>query len=162
MAQGRRADLQGGGWVRSLGGWAAGAALRRGREASGGDERILGSPAFVDQRRREAAIEAGPPPAPRPGVPELLTQVCRVTGCALPALRHGSRRAPAARAREGLAYLAVEVWGYTGPAVAKLLGVRPSAVYRAAQRGRATGARWADLLPPNKHNTQNIRKQRPL
>lgn len=80
MSQGRRPDLQGGGLVRSLGGWAAVTSLRRGREAYGGDERILGSPAFVDRCRREAAIEADPPPGTRPGLPDLLTRVCRVTG----------------------------------------------------------------------------------
>ncbi len=42
---------------------------------------------------------------------------------------------------EGLAYLALEVCGYTGSAVADLLGVRPSAVYRAAQRGRTARVR---------------------
>ena len=52
----------------------------------------------------------------------------------------------AARARAGLAYLALEVCGYTGSAVAALLGVRPSAVYRAAQRGQASRGRWERQL----------------
>ena len=42
LPQGRRPELQGGGLLRSLGGWQAVAALRRGREAYCGDERILG------------------------------------------------------------------------------------------------------------------------
>jgi len=42
IPQGRRPELQGGGLVRSAGGWAAVTALRRGREAYGGDERVLG------------------------------------------------------------------------------------------------------------------------
>ena len=49
LPQGRRPEFQGGGLLRSLGGWQAVAALRRGREAYGGDERILGSAAFVEQ-----------------------------------------------------------------------------------------------------------------
>lgn len=48
---GRRPELQGGGLVRSLGGWAAVRALRRGREAYLGDERVLGSPGFVEWSR---------------------------------------------------------------------------------------------------------------
>jgi transposase len=43
-----------------------------------------------------------------------------------------------ARAREGVAYLAIEVEGYTGRAVAGLLGVGTPSVYKAAQRGRVT------------------------
>lgn len=50
--QGRRPELQGGGLVRSLGGWQAVTALRRGREAYGGDERILGSTVFVEAVRQ--------------------------------------------------------------------------------------------------------------
>ena len=60
-----------------------------------------------------------------------------------------------------LAYLALEVCGDTGSAVADLLGVRPSAVYRAAQRGRATRGRWEGLLPAGE-TKKNIRKQRPV
>ena len=47
IPQGRRPELQGGGLVRSAGGWAAVTALRRGREAYGGDERILGGTAYL-------------------------------------------------------------------------------------------------------------------
>jgi putative transposase len=48
VAQGRRTDLQGGGLIRSLGGWQAVQALRRGREAYRADERLLGRSAFVE------------------------------------------------------------------------------------------------------------------
>jgi hypothetical protein len=68
-------------------------------------------------------------------------------------LQHGSRRAPSARTREGLAYLALEVFGYPGPGVAYHLGVRPSSVYRAA-RGR-----WEPLLTAEETG-RHIRKQR--
>ena len=62
---------------------------------------------------------------------------------------------------EGLAYLALEVCGYTGSAAADLLGVRPSAVYRAAQRGRTARGRWESVLTVGE-TKKNIRKQRPL
>jgi putative transposase len=151
--QGRRPEFQGGGLRRSLGGWQAVTALRRGREAYGGDERILGSPAFVDAVRQTL-------PAAEPGPQRRPVTALVAAGCHAPALPHGSRRAPAARAREGVAYLAVEVCGYPASAVAAPLGVRPSAVYRAAQRGRATGARWERVLAATT-SAKNIRTQRP-
>ena len=86
---------------------------------------------------------------------ELVATVCAATGCHAPALQHGSRRAPAARAREGVAYLAVEVCGYPARAVADRLGGRPAAVYR------ATGARWERVLAAHTME-KNIRKHRPV
>jgi hypothetical protein len=62
IPHGRHPELQGGGLLRSQGGWAAGAALRRGREAYLGDERVLGSTAFIEQLRREVETRAAPPP----------------------------------------------------------------------------------------------------
>jgi len=66
--QGRRPELQGGGLLRSQGGWAAVTALRRGREAYLGDERVLGSIDFVDQLRRTVET-AAPPPRAAPWTP---------------------------------------------------------------------------------------------
>ena len=66
-----------------------------------------------------------------------------------------------ARAREGLAYLPLEVCGYTGSAVADLPGVRPAVVYRAAQRGRTARGRWERVLKFGE-TERNIRKQRPV
>jgi putative transposase len=61
LPPGRRPDLQGGGLRRSLGGWVAVAALRRGREAYASDERILGSPAFVDVKGHPGRATQGHP-----------------------------------------------------------------------------------------------------
>ena len=68
VPQGRRPALQGGGLIRSLGGWAAVQALRRGREASLGDARVLGSTEFVAalQRAADAAAPARAPAWPSP------------------------------------------------------------------------------------------------
>ena len=109
-----------------------------------GDERILGSSAFVESVRQ--TLQADEAASPRQhSVTSLITAVCATTGGHPPALREGSRRPPAARARERVAYLALEVCGDPALAIADL-GVRPSAVYRAAQRGKATSARWDRLL----------------
>jgi len=144
-AQGRRPELQGGGLVRSLGGWAAVAHLRRGREAYAGDERILGSSTFVDALQHDLP----PPPGGRRAVLSMETIVQRV--CARlrldPArLQRGGRKHPVARAREGIAYLCVEVVGHSGRALAPLLGIRPVSVYAAARRGRADRRTWDVLL----------------
>ena len=145
IPRGRRPDLQGGGLLRSLGGWRAVASLRRGREAYGGDERVLGSAEFVEAVR--GTLQAAEPVPGRRGP--------------LAALQQGSRRARAARACEGVAYLALDVCGYPASAVADLLGVRPSAVYRAAQRGRGIRERWEKLLA-TAETEKTIRKQRPV
>ena len=160
IPRGRRPELQGGGLLRSLGGWRAVASLRRGREAYGGDERVLGSAEFVEAVR--GTLQAAEPvPGRRHPLAELVAVVCAATECSPTALQQGSRRTRAARAREGVAYLALEVCGYPGRTVADLLGVRPSAVYRAAQRGRGTREQWEQLLAAGE-TKRNIRKQRPV
>jgi len=145
IPQGRRPEFQGGGLLRSQGGWAAVAALRRGREAYQGDERILGSSAFVEAVRQDLQA-ASPPPSRRRPLGDLIARVCAATGSQPSALRQGSRRPATARAREGIAYLALELEGYSGRAVAEALGVRPPSVYKAAARGRAARTRWDRVL----------------
>ena len=121
---------------------------------------MLGSAEFVEAVR-ETLQAAEPVPRRRHPLAELVAAACAATECSPTALQQGSRRGRAARAREGVAYLALEVCGYPGSAVADLLGVRPSAVYRAAQRGRGTRERWEKLLSTGE-TKKNIRKQRPV
>ncbi|MBI4574245.1 MAG: transposase [candidate division NC10 bacterium] len=145
IPQGRRSDLQGGGLVRSLGGWAAVAALRRGREAYQGDERVLGSSEFVERLRQ--TVEDRPRPGTRTlPLDRLVARVCRRVGIAVAQLQAGSRRGAVTRARDGIAYLWVEVLGHPGRPLAPILGVRPQAVYQAARRGRDARAEWDRLL----------------
>lgn len=141
IPQGRRPELQGGGLVRSLGGWAAVRALRRGREQYAADERVLGSSAFVEALQREIAAR---PAERRPTVPldALVTRVCAAVHLAPTALQEGSRRTVVCRARAGIAYLALDVGGYPAPRLVSVLGVRPPSIHKAAQRGRADRARW--------------------
>jgi REP element-mobilizing transposase RayT len=145
VAHGRRPEFQGGGLLRSQGGWAAVAALRRGREAYLGDERILGGSDFVEQVRRDLQA-ASPSPARQRPLADLVARVCAATGSHPRALGQGSRRVAVARAREGIAYLALEREGYPGRAVADMLGVHPASVYKAAQRGRAAHRQWDRLI----------------
>jgi hypothetical protein len=142
---GRRPALQGGGLVRSLGGWQVVAALRRGREAYQGDERVLGSSAFVaDLQRRLAA--ADPAPGARWTLAALIARVCQHVGLAPEQLTGRGRRPGAVTARAGIAYLWVEVLGHAGRPLAPSLGVQPAAIPKAAQRGAAGAARWRQLL----------------
>jgi putative transposase len=145
VSLGRRPEFQGGGLLRSHGGWAAVAALRRGREAYLADERILGSSEFVEAVRGSLRA-AAPSPAGRRPLADLIARVCAAAGCSPTALQQGRRIAPVARAREGVAYQAIEMEGYAGRTVADLLGVGTPSVYKAAQRGRATSRQWDRLV----------------
>jgi REP element-mobilizing transposase RayT len=146
--QGRRPELQGGGLIRSLGGWAAVAALRRGREHYLGDERVLGSSDFVERLRQEAATQEQFRPRGLP-LARLLGLVCRRLGIAPTLLQGGSRRPAASRAREGIAYLWVTVWGRSGRQLAAVLGIGPQSVYKAAHRGAQDRTEWDRLVPKN-------------
>lgn len=131
--------------MRSTGGWAAVAALRRGREAYLGDERILGSPEFVEELRREVDKVSLPPTLRLTGE-DLVARVCRHVGIAPERLQGGGRSPQIARARTGIAYLWLELLGRAGRPLAPALGVRPQSVYRAAVRGREDGGEWRLLV----------------
>jgi putative transposase len=144
IPHGRRPEFQGGGLLRSHGGWAAVTALRRGREAYQGDERILGRSAFVEGYRRTVAA-ASPTPT-RLSLEALITRVCRHVGVPPTALTGGGRTPVLTRARAGMAYLWVEVLGRSGRALAPALGVHPSTIPKAARRGALAAAAWRRLL----------------
>lgn len=145
IAQGHCPALQGGGLVRSAGGWTAVASLRRGREAYLGDERILGSAEFVEAVRQE--VEAAHQQVARPLAPtELVRWICGHLGVA-PAVLLGRGRRPAiSQARAGIAYLWVECLGQSGRALAPMVGLHPAMVYKAARRGALHAAAWEKLL----------------
>ncbi len=138
--QGHRPELEGGGLVRSAGGWAAVQALRRGREAYVADERVLGSPAFVDALR--AAVARGDAPVRRPALARLLAAVAAAEGLPPESLAGAGRPPRVARARAGAAYLWCRRAGQSGRILAAALGCSHQAVYAAATRGEAAAARW--------------------
>ncbi len=146
IARGRRPELQGGGLLRSHGGWAAVTALRRGREAYHGDERILGSSDFVEGYR--CLVAAATPTPPRVTLDTLLERVGHHLGVPVSALAGGGRTPTLIRARAGIAYLWVEVLGRSGRALAPALGVHPSAIPKAARRGTLCAAEWGRMLAP--------------
>ncbi len=145
IPQGRRPELQGGGLIRSLGGWHAVQALRRGRAAYLGDERVLGSIEFVEHFRREAEAHSQAL-VHRVALGGLVARVCRHVGVEPAALRGGGRAPEVIRARNGIAYLWVEVLGRPGRPLAPVLRVRPQNVYQAAKRGAQAPAQWTRML----------------
>jgi REP element-mobilizing transposase RayT len=145
LPQGRRPELQGGGLLRSHGGWQAVRDLRRGREAYQGDERILGSSEFVAQLQRTTEAR-GARPQRAIDLDTLMARVCAHVGIAPRALAAAGRTAAASRARVGIAYLWLSVLGHPGRPLAPVLGIRPQNVYRAAALGASNAAEWAELL----------------
>ncbi len=142
---GRRPALQGGGLVRSEGGWTAVARLRRGPEAYLGDERILGSAAFVEAVRQE--VEAAHPPVARPfALADFVRRACQPLGVAPTVLLGRGRRPAISQARAGIAYLWIEGLGQSGRTLAPMLGLHPAVVYKAARRGALHAAAWQKLL----------------
>jgi REP element-mobilizing transposase RayT len=152
IRQGRRPELQGGGLVRSLGGWAAVQELRRGREAYAADERVLGGSEFVEALRAEverAERQRAQLHARTPDLATLLRRVAAATQLPLTALTGAGRTRRLTWARDGLAYLWVEVLGRSGRRLAQALNLQPMSVYRAARRGCAHRGEW-DRLVSNK------------
>ena len=145
VPQGRRPEFQGGGLVRSVGGWDELVALRRAKEAVAGDARVLGGGDFVERLWREAQ-EARRLPSSQPPLESVIARVCRQTGTTPDELAGGSRRPAVTHAREGIAHLWVGALGRSGRRLAPVLGVAPHSVYRAAARGAARAAEWAPLL----------------
>jgi putative transposase len=142
---GRRAELQGGGLVRSLGGWRAVQTLGRGREGFRADERVLGTGDFVEALLRE--VKDRPISGrPAPSIQDVVQRVCQSVGVLPEALAGGSRRPAACRAREGIVYLWVEVYGRSGRQLAPWLGVSTQSVYKAGGRGRSAPQEWQELL----------------
>ena len=152
IPQGRRPELQGGGLVRSAGGWAVATALRRGREHGLADERILGSEDFVEAIYRQVA--ARQPGMPRQRAialfPELLARCAWGWGVASIEVVAGARRRRAADARAVAGFLGASALGLPLVTLAAALGVTVTAIRAGLRRGpdllRRAGRTPAELL----------------
>ena len=99
---GKRADLTGGGLVRSLGGWAEVMSVRRRGERTASDARILGKADFVEEVFSEAEEKVKETLRWRKEVLSLeilLGQVAKEEKVEPEEIRRGSRRRPVAKAR---------------------------------------------------------------
>jgi len=146
---GRRPELQGGGLIRSLGGWQAVRALRRGREAYTADERILGSSEFVDAMLREVeGRETQEEKTLRRSVPlsTLVRRMGESMGVEPEGILGRSRARAATHARQILAYVWVERLGRRASELARVLGQTRGNVSLAAKQGAKLIRPWGNLI----------------
>ena len=149
ISLGRRPELQGGGLVRSLGGWEAVQELRRGREAYTGDERILGSSDFVEDVRQEVEertrheVEAH---SRCVALPALAKRIGESMGISPEWVLGRSRVPAAARARQILAHVWVERLGQRASELARVLGQTRGNISLAAKRGEEAARPWKKLF----------------
>jgi REP element-mobilizing transposase RayT len=142
---GRRPELQGGGLIRSLGGWQAVKELRRGREVYMADERVLGSSAFVDVVLQEMERREAPQVRGRRQQLDLETLVHRVAkslGVSAEAVGGRSRVGRAPQARQLVAYIWGEHLGRPGSELARSWGWSRGQVSWAAKRGAELSQAW--------------------
>ncbi len=145
VARGRRPEFQGGGLIRSLGGWEAVRVLRRGQEAYTGDERILGRSDFVEAVRQEVEArtrQEGEARGRRVALPTLAHRIGESLGISREWLLGRSRVPAAARARQILAHIWVERLGQRASELATVLGQTRGNISLAAKRGEEAARPW--------------------
>ncbi len=139
VEQGRRPELVGGGLLRSVGGWKGVKELRDSGEGVRADERILGGSEFVERTLRESEEEWERRSLLRRrgmDLQWLLERVARHFGIDVESLKSGSKVSIVAKARAALCYLGARKIGLTSVSIATEIGVSPSAVSRAIERGQ--------------------------
>lgn len=135
---GQQPDLVGGGLIRSAGGWSS----LKGKRLTGtrikGDERILGSGAFVEEvlERAEEELEQSTRLHSRGlDLKALLSRVADYYGIDIHILGAVSKRPAVAKARAVFCFLAVRKLRMSGRDVAVELGITQSAVSKCVMRG---------------------------
>ena len=142
IGQGRRPELQGGGLIRSLGGWEEARKVRRKEAWVMSDARILGGGDFVSRVLKETAVGEVKKPI---GISDLMRQVSEIKGIESDSLRGGRKNPEITRVRALVVYIAVEKMGIRGVELAKELGLGQSAVSRLVKRGREIYSQSGDL-----------------
>ena len=139
VEQGQRSELTGGGLLRSVGGWAELAALRRGSDWVKSDERILGDSDFVDMVLRHADEHMeNSYRLKSEGVEfdDIAERVAQVMDLPLEIVWEKSRRPQVVHARSLLCYWASNELGMRMTDIAIRLGLSQPAVSIAARRGK--------------------------
>ena len=137
VEQGRRPELVGGVFIRSLGGWSQVKALRWLGDREMADERILGGGGFVEQVIRQADEQVKyqlPIPERNERAERLIEKTCKKDNISVEALQSGSRRRDISKARAELAGRLVEELGFTLAETARRLGVSTSAIAKSLSR----------------------------
>jgi hypothetical protein len=139
LKQGRRPELVGGGFIRSLGGWREVKKKRFGKEGRfKGDQRILGESEFVAQILEEAEekYERSYELKSKGYDLEVIEKrVCALLGIEKGELNSDSRRQAIAEARGLFCYWAVRELGYSLAEIGQALGRSGPGVGYAVQRG---------------------------
>ncbi len=133
VSQGRRPELEGGGLVRSYGGWRGVIDLRRGREQYRADERVLGSSSFIEGMLKEVERQEGKKNK-RVTLVILIGRIVKEMGISRESMAGGGRSRKVTGARAALGYAWVRHLGRSGHELAKALGVSPQSVYAASNR----------------------------
>jgi REP element-mobilizing transposase RayT len=143
IVQGRRPELQGGGLIRSVGGWQAVLSLRRGREAWVADERLLGSSGFVERIQHDVTAQEASLPRSRAlaALPTLIRRAAATWEITPAELISGGRRRPVAHARAVVSHLAVLRLGVPIALVARHLSVAHTTVRLGVVQGATLLAR---------------------
>lgn len=132
-------DVSGGGLRRSAGGWTLHTPAKRGRERWGGDERILGSSAFVAQVLTTAPSPPAPAVTPSTSRSAMVAVLCQRVACAIgvppSAITSRSCRPAAVTARALVSYLAVTRCGLSLAEVARALTISAPTVLRGCRAG---------------------------
>lgn len=139
LGQGKRAELTGGGLIRSAGGWAAVKALRSADVRIKSDERILGSGQFVEKALTKANEEYEKRTRYRIkgiNLAQLIERVADHYEIDVAELSTNTKAAKISRARAVLCYFSVREFGYSCAEVAGRLNISPSTVSKAVSRGR--------------------------
>jgi len=140
IEDGRRPELVGGGLIRSLGGWSQVVSLRRSKQRVLGDERILGSGAFVEQIIKEADEKITYQLSGhkrRQDADSYMRMICQREGINVEELKSGSRRGEVSRIRSDLALWLVEDRGIPLAEAGRQLGVSTSAVSKMIRRRKS-------------------------
>lgn len=128
-------DLSGSGLRNWLGQWVHLSTVRSGREAWGRDERLLGSPLFVEQVCRGAHTPTSATSVASPGrLHEVLATVAAAHGVPVGLIASRSLQPAAVSARAAFCRQAVDLLGCTLTAAAQSLGVSRTSVARALLR----------------------------
>ena len=137
--QGRRPELTGGGFIRSLGGWAETKKLRlKGQDRLKGDERILGDSDFVTSILAEVNEKLDryyELKSQGYAIEQVEKRVMEIFGVEKDVIYSKGRRKIQVSARSLLCYWAVRELGYTTTELAKRLGMTQPAVSYAVSRG---------------------------
>lgn len=138
IALGKRPELIGGGLIRSAGGWLALKSAHKSRNHLKGDERILGSSAFVEsvlkgqderfERRYHLQAQGY-------DFDKVVDRVSKLFKMRSEEILSPGKQPERVRARSLVCYWAVKELGINGTAVAKLLGIIQPSVSRAVRRG---------------------------